>query len=130
MSELIRLDDVPDLSSFIPASADLSSEYWTPESGEIRRMVFWGIEKRNVPKSDGGIGMIELDCAIFIMPSDTGDGYSTVTNGSKRLVAAFQNAEIERGTPVQVEYLGKKKNRTNSFNSDHWSIVTLKAPSK
>lgn len=130
MSELIRLDDVPDLTSFVPASADLSSEYWTPEPGEIRRMVFWGVEKRNVPRTESGLGMVELDCAIFIQPSDIGEGYSTVTNGSKRLVAAFQNNDVERGTPVQVEYLGKKKNRTNAFNSDHWSIITLKPKGK
>lgn len=126
MSDLIRLDDVPDLQDFVPASVDLSSEYWTPEPGDARRMVFWGIEKRIVPAHDNSNKQVELDCAIFIEPKEDGN-YSTVSNASKRLVAAFANNSIERGTPVQVVYVGKKQNRTNSFKSDHWSIVTLRA---
>jgi hypothetical protein len=125
MSELIRLDDVPDLNEFVPASADLSSEYWTPEDGEVRRLVFWGVERRLAKSQNDKDDTIELDCVIFIQPN--GETYSTISNGSKRLVAAFQNNGIERGTPVQVSYLGKKTNRTNGFKSDHWSVVTLKA---
>ncbi len=128
MSEIITLDSIPDLKDFIPASADLSSEYWTPEDGEVRRLVFWGIEKHLAPKIDNPNETVELDCCVFIEPNS--EGYSTVTNGSRRLVAAFENSDVAKGTPVQITYLGKKKNRTNSYNSDHWSVVTLKAKAK
>jgi len=50
----------------------------------------------------------------------------TVVNGSKRLVAVFENNEIAPNTPVQITYKGKKKNRTNGNMSDDWSVVTLK----
>ena len=126
MSELIRLDDIPNLNDFVVDSADLSSEYWTPEQGEIRRLVFWGIELRQVPKHDNPNESVELDTAIFIEP-DVDGNYSTVQNASKRLVAAFQNSSVEKGTPVQITYLGKKRNRTNQHLSDHWSVVTLRA---
>lgn len=124
MGEIIELDSIPDLADFVPASADLSSEYWTPENGEVRRLIFWGVDKRMAPRHDNPNESIELDCCVFIEP--TNEGYSTISNGSKRLVAAFENNEVQRGTPVQVTYLGKKRNRTNPHSSDHWSVITLK----
>lgn len=121
---LIRLDEIPDLDDFVPASADLSSEYWTPENGEVRRMVFWAIEKRQAPDHDDPSKSVELESVVFIEPNET--SYSTVVNGSKRLVAAFANNDVQQGTPVQVTYMGKKKNRTNQNMSDHWSVIELK----
>lgn len=125
MNEIIRLEAIPSLEEFVPASADLSGEYWTPDVNEVRRLVFWCIEDRQAPKHDDPDKYVTLPCCVFIEPVSDGQ-YKTVTNGSKRLVAAFQNTEIAQGTPVQVSYLGKKQNRTNSFKSDHWSVFVLK----
>ena len=127
MSEIIKLDAIPSLDDYVPASVDLSSDYWTPtESGEKRRMVFWGVEKRLVPSQDDPAKTVELECCIFLEPQ--GKGYRTVEQGSKRLVAAFQNNDVPQGTPFEIVYLGKKRNKSNAFQSDHWSIVELAKP--
>ncbi len=123
---LILLNEIKNLDTeYEPESVDLVSEYWQPEQqGESKRMVFWTIESRKCLDQQGN--QIELDCVVFIVPG--GDGkHQTFVNGSKRLVGVFEGGEVKQGTPVEVTYRGKKKNRTNSNMSDHWSVVTLKA---
>lgn len=127
MSEIIKLDSIPSLDDYVPASVDLSGEYWTPEEGEVRRLIFWSIEQRGVPDQKDPNLMVELPCCVFIDPQKDGK-HRTVANGSKRLVAAFENSGIEQGTPVQITYVGKKRNRTNANMSDHWSVFVLKKP--
>lgn len=122
---LIMLDSICDLSEHEVASIDLSTLYWTPEKeGETRRFFFAGIEEREAPDHNDPNKSTMLACVVFVEPAN--ESYSTVINGSKRLVAAFENNNIQPGTPVQVKYLGKKKNKSNSFSSDHWSVQTLK----
>jgi hypothetical protein len=119
---------IPNLDEFEAASCDLSHEYWTPENkGETRKMFYMGVQQRTVPSQSGG--EIDLDCVLFMLPGKDGT-HKTVVNGSKRLVAVFQNNEMESGTPVQVTYNGKKKNRTNGNISDDWSVVLLKVKAK
>lgn len=112
-----------DLSKLEVASVDLSQQYWTPEKvGEKRRMFFSCVQDRIVVDQKTGEDIM-LPCVSFI------DGENrTVVNGSKRLVAVFQNNEIAADTPVQVTYNGKVKNRTNGNMSDDWSVVILKKP--
>ena len=131
MNDLIMLKDLPNLEKdFEPASVDLSAEYWTPEKdGEQRRMFYWGVEIRNAPDHNNPEQDVELPCVVFVAQAEDGS-HKTVVNGSKRLVATFDNNEIKRGTPVQVTYRGKKKNRSNSHMSDSWSVVTLAAKVK
>lgn len=126
MNQLIKLKDIPNLEEdYEPNSVDLSFEYWTPEEeGERKRVIFWEIATRTVPDHQDANKIVDLPCAVFIQPDNEG-GFSTVANGSRRLVALFENSEIEQGTPVQVTYKGKAKNRTNSNMSDRWSVVTL-----
>jgi len=108
------------------ASVDLSQEYWTPnEVGEKKRMIFAGVSERVVLDQKTSEEIL-LPCAVFVVPSE--DGAKTIVNGSKRLVAVFENGAIANGTPVQVTYTGKKKNRTNGNQSDTWSVVTLAKP--
>ena len=128
MNKIIDLDKVPSLDSYVPASADLSSEYWTPTTeGEQKRLIFWGVEARDAPDHQDPDKSVSLDCCVFLEP--TGDGkFNTIINGSKRLVAAFANSEVVQGTPVQVTFKGTRQNRTNQNKSDHWSVVTLKEP--
>lgn len=125
MSDLIELDKIPNLDEFVPASTDLSSEYWSPEEGEERRLVFWEIENRRVPDFNDASRMVDLECVVCIEPRSEGE-FSTVVNGSKRLVAAIRNNDVQKGTPVLVRHLGKKVNRTNQNKSDHWEVFTLK----
>lgn len=125
MSGLIVPTSVPsDLATYEVASCDLSFEYWTPENvGESRRMVYVETTVRSVPDHKNEEVSVDLPVAVFLYPS--ADGVKTVVNGSKRLIAVFENSEIKSGTPVQVSYKGKKRNRTNANMSDDWSVVTL-----
>lgn len=109
-----------DLEAMEVASPDLSQQYWTPEKEwERKRMYFVAIQERIVLDQKTGEDIL-LPCVVFIDSAG-----STIVNGSKRLVAVFENNEIDKGTPVQVTYKGKKKNRTNGNMSDDWSVVTL-----
>lgn len=114
-----------DLDTLEVASCDLSQQYWTPEKeGEKRRMFFVTCQDRIVLDQKTGEEIL-LPCVVFVDSSG-----ATIVNGSKRLVAVFENGGIEKGTPVQVTYKGKKKNRTNGNLSDDWSVVTLAARPK
>jgi hypothetical protein len=125
MSEIMLLPTLVDLSTLKVASCDLSQEYWTPtEAGEKRRMVFAGIQTREVPDQKTN-QPVSLPCAVFLLPGGTDDDHKTVVNGSKRLVAVFENGNVKEGTAVQITYRGKKKNKSNQNMSDDWSVVTL-----
>ena len=66
----------------------------------------------------------DLVCAFFV--EQTEQGLKMVSNGSKRLVGALEMQDIKSGTPLQVTYLGKRKNSTNQYQSDYWSIKKLR----
>jgi hypothetical protein len=125
MAGIMLLPTIVDLSKLKVASCDLSQEYWTPvEPGEQRRMVFAGIQSREVPDAKT-LQPMSLPCAVFLLPGKSDDDHKTIVNGSKRLVAVFEKGNVQEGTPVQVTYKGKKKNVTNGNMSDNWSVVTL-----
>lgn len=114
---------LPDLSTATAAPVDLMADYWTPENpGETKRMIFDKIASRLVIDQQTQES-IELDCAYFVEVV-SGEAKS-ISNGSKRLVGAIQSNNIRRGTPLEVKYLGKKKNKSNAFQSDNWSIKPL-----
>jgi hypothetical protein len=116
--------DLPDLNQAEAYPFDLMADYWTPEkSMESKRVFFDKIAQRFVLDQQTG-DTIELECAHFIHVID--GQAKTVSNGSKRLVGALQANGIERGTPLLITYLGKKKNVTNGFQSDNWSIRVLR----
>lgn len=122
MTELIKLEELPDLTEYKPDSVDLVPDYWTPEAeGETRRMFFWRVSVQRVADFNDAEKDTDLECAVFVQPID--GGHRTVVNGSKRMVAAV--ADLPTGTPVEIKYLGKAKNKQNSNMSDRWSIVTL-----
>ncbi len=119
----LSTEEFPDLDTAEVAPIDLMSEYWTPKSaGEQKRVVFDRFgdmevldQKTNQPQN--------LPCAFFY---EKQDGHiRCVSNGSKRLVGALQNMHIAQGTLLLIEYLGKKKNSTNSNMSDDWSVKPL-----
>jgi hypothetical protein len=114
---------LPNLENAQQVPFDLMADYWTPEvPGESKRMFFDRIGVRGV-KDLTTDEVIELECAFFL--EQVNGEVKSISNGSKRLVGAIQANGIKRGTPLEVKYLGKKKNKTNSFQSDSWSVKPL-----
>lgn len=120
-------DNIPDLDDMEVLPIDLIPNYWTPEEkGEKKRLYFDAITTRQVvPDAENNPDVIiDLEVASFFEKMK-GQPIRTVTNASKRLVACIVNARMERGTAIEIEYLGKKKNSTNEFKSDAWSVKPL-----
>ena len=116
----------PDLDKAEIIPVDLMADYWTPENpGEEKRVIFIEIKNRTVvsqnPETAGEL--LELTCAYFA--EKVNGEIKTISNGSKRLVAALENFGAHRGMPFIITYLGKKKNSTNTFKSDNWSLKPL-----
>ncbi|MFD2961582.1 MULTISPECIES: hypothetical protein [Olivibacter] len=115
---------LPDLTTADTFPFDLMADYWTPETpGESKRVFFDKIDTRKVLDQETQEA-IDLECAFFIEVTD--GNARTISNGSKRLVGALEAYGIQKGTPLLITYMGKKKNRTNSRQSDNWSIKPLK----
>lgn len=107
---------------------DLSSSYWTPEKdGEQMRGFYQRIESSTYTNEKTG-EVIELPCMIFIAQNKEGE-VTTIRNGSKRLVASIEEAVVDgritTGMPLLITFLGKEKNKTNSYMSDRWSVKPL-----
>ncbi len=129
--EIIVVDisskDLPDLNNAQEFPIDLCGNYWTPEApGESKRMFFVEIKPQKVLSMEDQ-QLIELDCAVFL---EQKDGVAqTIINGSRRLVGVIEQYvdadTIKRGTPLLITYLGKRKNKSNGFYSDNWSIKPL-----
>ena len=106
---------------------ELSSTYWSPEdAGDSFKGFYQGIEPSTYEDRKTG-EVIDLPCALFLIQQ--GDTVSTIRNGSKRLVAALEDAadrgRIGVGSPILVTFMGKKKNKRNEYTSDTWSIKPL-----
>lgn len=119
---------LPNLADAKVIPADLTSEYWTPtKEGEFKLCFFQEIKSSTYTDEQTG-ETIELPCVVMIEQTNTGD-LKTIRNGSKRLVASLEDAvndgKIRQGTPLKIEYLGKQKNSTNSYQSDRWSVKPL-----
>ena len=114
---------LPDLSKAEAAPLELNGEYWTPErEGEVRRMFFK--ELRVETTTDPASGKdVELLVAYFVQVID--GSKRVVRQASRRLTGVMESLGIKEGTPLEITYLGKKKNKTNSFLSDNWSIRPL-----
>lgn len=116
---------LPDLNTAEALPLDLMSDYWTPETkGEEKRVFFYEIGWSHAIDQETG-ETFTLECAFFIERDEKGQ-VKQIRNGSKRLVGALIANKVEQGTPLLITYMGKKKNRTNSFSSDSWSIKLLR----
>jgi hypothetical protein len=125
--ELVNRDffarQLPDLSVAEAAPLELTGEYWTPEKeGEKRRMFFKEIRQELTTDMASGSD-VELSVAYFVEVVK-GDK-KVIRQASKRLTGVLETLRVETGTPLEITYLGKKKNKTNSFSSDSWSIKPL-----
>jgi len=115
--------ELPDLSQAKAAPLELTGEYWTPEKeGEVRRMFFKEIRQELTIDLASGSD-VDLSVAYFVEVKD--GNKKVIRQASKRLTGALETLKIPTGTPLEITYLGKKKNKTNSFLSDNWSIKPL-----
>lgn len=121
--DLNNHENLPDLETAKEIDVDLLSDYWTPEKpGETKRVFFAGVERRTKVDADTG-EVDELDHCVFF--EKTPDGIKAISNASSRLVQLFSTGTIPNGTPVSIQYLGKKKNKNNSFSHDDWRVKPL-----
>lgn len=123
-------NDLPSLEDAQELPIDLCGNYWTPEMpGEFKKMFFVEIKPQKVLSANGTGELIDLDCATFLEHATDGT-IQTVTNGSRRLVGILEqyveNGSIKRGTPLKITYMGKRRNKTNSYQSDNWSVRPLR----
>lgn len=127
-NSLSTLDQLPNLHEAKTSPRELSSEYWTPEiQGEYRVGVVIDLKDQTYESDNGD--KIELPCVIMLAQNED-LSFSTIRNGSKRLYATVESAldsgEIVMGkTPVRIAFIGKAKNKTNSFQSDRWSVKPI-----
>lgn len=124
LTERIFAGKLPDLSKAEPAPLELTGEYWTPEvEGETRRMYFNELKMETTTDQQSGQD-IDLLVAYFVELAEDGTKH-VVRNASKRLTGVIDSCRIARGTPLEITYLGKKKNKTNGYKADAWSIRPL-----
>lgn len=126
---LANAKNLPNLHQVEVSPRELSSEYWTPEKeGEYKVGIIVDIKEEKYTDEKSGETVV-LPCVIMLAQNED-LSFTTIRNGSKRLVATIESA-IESGevipeqTPVRISYTGKKKNKTNSFISDKWSVKPL-----
>ncbi|MBE0435967.1 MAG: hypothetical protein IBX56_09210 [Methylomicrobium sp.] len=122
---------LPNIQKNQAANVPLQVEYWSPQAeGESKRGWILGIEPQEVADIETGELKL-LESLLFV--EETPDGKkSRLFNASRTLVANVK-AAITRGeivpasilTPVQITYLGVKKNRTNNYKSGKWEILPL-----
>lgn len=127
-NQLVDVKQLPNLHKAEVSARELSSEYWTPEENNEYKVGVVAEIKEELYENEAG-ETINLPCIIMLAQNEDGT-FGTIRNGSKRLVATIENA-IENGamiigeTPVRITFLGKKKNKTNSFQSDRWSVKPI-----
>ncbi|MGB4498926.1 MAG: hypothetical protein WBI40_09510 [Methylococcaceae bacterium] len=124
---------MPNLQEAKESDVSLGSEYWTPQqSGESKRGIVIGFETQPYDKVDDRTGEVtQIELKVLIFAEQRPDlSWKRIANGGKRLVATVENA-VNSGsilpfkTPVQIKYLGKRKNSTNGFSTDDFEVKTL-----
>lgn len=121
----VDFSKLPNLNEAQVDPVELSGEYWTPEKeGESKRVFFAGLVEESVLEMESGETR-QLVVAKFVEQRD--GQLRAVRNGSRRLVGIFEQFAntVKPGDAFEITYLGKKKNSTNSFKSDNWSVRPL-----
>jgi hypothetical protein len=123
---LVDLDNggpLPNLDDAKVFPYNIIAEYWTPSGPGDSKKVFFDKIDQQLVKAFSSEDLIELECAFFV--ENVNGEAKTLVNGSKRLVGALIGNGIKHGTPLLITYLGKKDNKSNSRQSDNWSIKPL-----
>lgn len=118
------LEDFPSDDNTITVPYDLNIEYWTPEAeGETKMVVFEGVTTQQMPSQQDPNEMDTIEVATFLAKEN--GAITRMGNASKRLVSILKNAEVPNRAAIVITYKGKKKNATNGFSSDTWSVQPL-----
>lgn len=116
--------EMPDLDECEVVPLDLASNYWTPLNlNEKRRAYFVGIKIMDMQSLEDPEILIELPCAFFYWKEN--GAMKGFCNASKVLVSILKQNHMETGVALEISWLGKKKNSSNSFKSDMWSVKPL-----
>lgn len=117
---------IPDLDEATIVPLELGSSYWTPQDrGEFKRVYFDCIKNVDYQSTKPGEEDVVIPLLTAFFYESKNKEIKNFSNASKRLIGILENNHIERGTPVLITYLGKKKNTTNEFKSDDWSVKPL-----
>jgi hypothetical protein len=122
--ELQSLNLSPEINNLQPIGIDLIMDYWNPEQiGESKKVYFFGYQMLDMPDRNTGEAK-PLECAILIEWVE-GAGWTSIANGSVRLVSWLKRANIQKKDAIQITYRGKQQNKTNNNSSDTWSLHRL-----
>ena len=123
-------DQLPDLSKARVVPAEISTEYWSPEAGEEILCFYQGIETVPMPNIKDPEVKDDVPCAVMLTQLKD-KSLKVFTNAQTRLVSALRDAQesgkIKVGTPLQITFKGKEKNKSNNMESGRWAINPLSA---
>jgi hypothetical protein len=128
-----KVNKLPDLHKQEVSKLELCPEYWTPkEEGEYKVGVIINIIDETYVDEKTEQSVI-LPCIIMLAQTKEGN-LNAIKNGSKKLVSSIEDLILSGvieydETPIRITYTGKKKNKTNAFTSDNWSVKKLKISS-
>lgn len=119
-ARVLNFDEMPDLSKAKPKKIDLSAEYWSPEIGETKVVVFMKIvEDDSIPDFNDNTKTVSKDCAYFVTKNGSGD-LQVLRCAASRLVSSMASAS--EGDIFQIAHTGKVKNKSNNFLSSQFRI--------
>lgn len=122
MVSLDSPDFIPDIDSEETVQIELAQNYWTPDQiGESKAGVFMGVKLQTRIDPDTGEEEDPLPTANFLTKEN--GTVTSFTNASKILLGIMQ--DVPEGAAVRITYMGKKKNKNNSYSSDNWSVKPL-----
>lgn len=122
-NDFFATSNLPDLNQAKAAPLELTGEYWTPESiGESRRAFFNELRQESSVSVETG-ETVDILVAYFVW--EVGGDRKVFRNASRRLTGVLESVKVEKGTPLEITYLGKVKNKNNAFKSDNWSVKPL-----
>lgn len=127
-AELVVVDGDTKLSELVATRADMVLEYWSPEAGDKARCIFLGIGGHKVQDYNDPTKMKDITCVALAF--EVGESYRKMVNGSKRLVAAFEENDVQSNAAFEITYFGREKNASNNNQSGRWSVVPLQRPAK
>lgn len=123
-----QLPDLHNKDNSLVIPFNLQSEYWSPEDGESVKGFIQECEVHQFPKRDNPSQMVDVEC-VKVMAQQSDGTIHDIINGSVRLVDVvktfMKSGKITPGTPLEITYLGKKKNKTNANESNTWSVKPI-----
>ena len=96
---------------------DVKASYWSPEKGEVKRLIYQGIkEKVKTKNSYGEAEYVYIDTAYFVELSKS--GHRMLSNASSVLVNYFQTNNTPVHAVLDITYKGKSKSKSGNMFDD------------